>query len=99
MTSHNQLLEDTIKRLEASGRYEHIAWNIEYHDGDRVAGEIDIWATTHDNRWHLYEIKSCPHKYLKARQQLRRFKDNFHPLVDTKYIFVSPSKVKRVYLQ
>lgn len=97
LVAHEKLVNKVFLRLMLTGRYQSLNKHVKYGRHGNT-GECDIIAMT-SNCIHYYEIKGhChPRSYDRALAQFKRFKAT-HPIVDTKFIYVSDTKVKRVYL-
>lgn len=97
---HQWLVEKAYNIVKyGSGRYAHVWKNFEYKllGG---AGECDLLAF-HEKSGLLthYEIKihQNKHSYEHAVEQFKRFQKT-HPLVRTRFIYWTPTCVKRVYI-
>jgi hypothetical protein len=95
---HEEVLDKLQKRLIDVGRYDKLYRHYEYTEGN-VKGECDILAYSDSGYLTYYEVKghTCPKSFDRALGQFRKFKRT-HPLVTTRFVYVSPEAVKRVYL-
>ena len=94
--NHDQVQKSLVERLESKGIYEHIIENLEYCVGNTY-GETDVIGVTFSGNYHIYEVKSNCKKYTKATKQMKRHYET-HPEMNSKYVFFSPGKCKRIYL-
>lgn len=99
LVKHEQVLDRLHRRLLDVGRYDNVWRHFEYTEG-RVAGECDILAYSESGMLTYYEVKGhgCPKSFDRALGQFRKFKRT-HPLVTTRFVYVSPEYVKRVYVK
>lgn len=91
MDLHERLVKDTLGRLEAVGRYDHLYLHWEYE-----RGECDILAVRGNVRCY-YECKShyCIQSFMRAYDQFKRVK-RFYPQHEWKYVYCSPEHTERV---
>lgn len=96
---HQRLVEKAYNLVKHEfGRYEHVWKNFEYKLKDG-AGECDLLTYHKSGLLTYYEIKihQNKHSYEHAIEQFRRFKKT-HPLVRTRFVYWTPTCVKRVYV-
>lgn len=76
----------------------NIMIHLPYFYGARGIGEADIVSETKGGL-RYYEVKGHyhPNNFAKAREQFINFKKAY-PNTDVKFIYVSPERVRRVYL-
>jgi Holliday junction resolvase-like predicted endonuclease len=94
---HERIVDLLFRRLRSTGRYQSLQKHVEY--GNRkVHGEADIVATTHGHV-HYYEVKihANASSFYNAIHQFKRF-DRVVDMTKPKYIYVTPTQVRRVYI-
>ncbi len=94
---HESTIDALINRLQKGGRYTTIKRHYEYHK-NTLWGEADVVAISPESI-HYYEVKcrDHPNSYSRAVHQFVRFSAvcDMHPV---KYIYVTPTSVRRVRL-
>lgn len=94
---HEQVVNKLFKYLTLHSRsrtiYKHVFYSISHKEG-----ECDI-LSYHTSFVDYYEVKKhfCQQSFNRALKQFARFKET-HPDLRPRFIYVSPTKVKRVYL-
>lgn len=94
---HEGLVDKVFSRLQKTGKYHSLQKHVEYRVKP-LNGECDILSTT-QNFINYYEIKCSnhPRAYERALEQFKRFKAT-HPLLHTRFIYVTPVVTKRIYI-
>jgi Holliday junction resolvase-like predicted endonuclease len=94
---HENLVHHTFERLQAKNRYfslqKHVPYRVKHY-----SGECDILASN-DKFINYYEVKGheCKQSFEHAVEQFKRFQKT-HPMFVTRFIYVTPTSVRRVYL-
>ncbi len=95
--AHDRLVDTLEERLIRSGKYSQVYKHLHYFKGHKH-GEADILALF-GNRLVYYEVKLHENEssFYSAKKQIARFKQCYN-LTDCVGVYVTPTKVKRVYL-
>jgi hypothetical protein len=98
---HERVVTELYRRLSNHPeRHPNLYLHQPYFFGNRGVGEADLLSESLDGKiMKYYEVKGHyhPNNYEKALEQFRKFKLGY-PNTECKFIYVSPQKVKRVYL-
>lgn len=73
---HDRLMDKVYQRLEDSGIFAILEKNLEYREGSKVIGEVDVLAyDASTNTWYFYEVKSnvSVEMVKKAKKQYERY--------------------------
>lgn len=95
---HELTVDALVARLKTTGTYDSIDKHFEYRKGGQL-GEADVVATR-GNAVHYYEVKCRANttSYGHALEQFDKFR-RLCNVLDAKFIYVTPTTVKRVYLK
>lgn len=94
---HESVVDTLVNRLQHSGRYKTLEKHLLY-SACGLNGEADVIGTTNNGSVHYYEIKCRyhPNNYARAQAQFHKF-SQVYPEFDLRFIYVTPTVVKRVY--
>jgi hypothetical protein len=89
MKTHNQLVEDRVNELMATGHYEQPTMFTEYGPLYKVLGEIDYFVICRDlSHVVIGEAKTKDNNIGKAYHQLQRIQRS-HILITARYEYIS----------